>query len=627
MVRSNWITILALGLTWANGAMGQESRLQAVAQPATQPGAQAGSGERTMTVQEMGKPPRKCRVLQEWRQGNGSTAYKVQANDNGEFMTIAENSSVVPTESIPVPVSGSAKPMVLKTMSTRIYHWGTSTTSPAGAPVPPATTATVSSASCSSGGNQTCNCQDTSSGTRPLFPRLRQALTGRESPYLTVSGEQMILPEQMTQAKAAPAAPAAAAPKPVIQPVADRTVVNADDWRKSWGQPAEYKIQPTAKAEDKTSPKKTETAILPPSSVTETQNRPDPLVSPEKVARHVEEKLTASKSSDAHLFDDLPPPPPPPESPVVSSAVPVSPASVPQTFTPKMPMGAKSVLAAGGGPSSVTYLPVPIVTVPLTPPPVPPAPPAPTLPAPPPSPMYANAFTPAPGPMGSPYVPGMAQQSPLPADPSPYQQAGYMPTAYVPGPTPVPNPYMPGQNDGLSPYYAMGQTTGSPYPGRTPPAAQPQQRPPVIYQGPTAPNPFASTPVTPVVYTPPATPTVTVNAAMDRRIVTMAPAQSSGEDTIRQLATTLRISIYPSQREIAAEDLTKYDCHQHPEVLQALLLAAREDAAPLVRATCVHCLVKMKAHGDQVLGTLAMLRSDKDVHVRQEVEQALVALK
>jgi hypothetical protein len=435
---------------------------------------------------------------------------------------------------------------------------------------------------------------------------------------MAVSGEQMILPEQTAATKPAPT-PAPVAAKPAIQQVAERTAVNSDDWRKSWGQPAEYKIQPAAKPEeDKTSPKKTETTVLLPSSVTETQSQPDPLFSPEKVAKRAGDKLTVAKTSDAHVLENLPPPPPPPESPVVSSAVSVSSPYVPQPFTGKMPMGAKSVLAAGGGPSSVTYLPVPIVTVPLTPPPVPPGPPALTLPAPPASPMCANAFTPAPS-------PAVMNQQPM-AYGSPYNAAGMTPGAAVPTTVTMPSPYVPGQNMGQSPYYALGQMTGSPYPSAVPPAAQPQQRPPVIYQGPTAPNPFASTPVTPVVYTPPATPTVTVNAAMDRRVIAMPTVQPSSEDAIRQLTTTLRISIYPSQREVAAEDLTHYDCHTNPEVVQALLLAARDDAAPLVRAACVHCLVKMKVHGDQVLGTLAMLRNDKDQHVRQEVEQALVAL-
>lgn len=634
MVRSNWITIVALGLTWANGALGQESRLQPVAP--------AGSGERTMTVQEMGKPPRKCRVLQEWHQANGSMAYKVQAVDNGEFLTIAENPSVVPTESIPVPAEGSAKPMVLKTMATRIYHWGSSMTPPAGAPVPTTTTPAAPSASCSCGGSQTCDCQDSTllGGTRPLFPRLRAALTGRDSYSVASGGEQIIVAEQTAGAKPASAPAGTTASKPAIQPVAEKTTVNPDDWRKSWGQPAEFKTLPTAKlAEDKTTPQKTESPALPPNSMTESQSGPDPLVSPEKLAQHVEEKLAMPKPSDFHPFDHLPPPPPPPEGPAASSAVSMSSTGVPNTVTGKMPMGAQSVLAAGSAPNTVTYLPVPIVTVPVTPPPVPPAPPAPTLPAPPAGPMYANAFTPA----GS---QAMANRQ------SPYFPGGYTPSAYVPATTSVSSPYVPGQNMGQSPYYAMGQTTatpvpspyisgqnmgqssydamnqivGSPYPSNIPPAAQPQQRPPVIYQGPTPPNPFAAMPVTPAAYTPAPTPTVMVNPAMDRRVVTMTPAQPTGQETIKQLLTTLWVSIYPSQREIAAEGLANYDWHEHPEVVPALLLAARQDAAPLVRMTCVHCLAKMKAQGDQVVTTLAALRRDIDPRVRQEVEQALVAL-
>src|SRR5262245_3716614 len=43
------------------------------------------------------------------------------------------------------------------------------------------------------------------------------------------------------------------------------------------------------------------------------------------------------------------------------------------------------------------------------------------------------------------------------------------------------------------------------------------------------------------------------------------------------LIQTLRESIYPSQREWAAESLARIDWRSHPQVFDALLTAARED--------------------------------------------------
>jgi hypothetical protein len=648
MVRSYWITILALGLAWAGGASAQEQRLQPV--PA------AGSGERTMTVQEMGKAPRKCRVVQDWRQTSGAMAYKVQAIDTGEYLTIAENPAVAPTESVSVPVVGSSTPMVLKTMATRIYHWGNSTTSPAGAPVPPQTaeptmtaSSTTAPSSCNCGSGQNCGCQDPAptGGIRPLFPRLRQALAG-DSSYPVTTGEQVTsIPEQTiveadqgppapglgsrfrdglqslfknrttsdpvmtTQAASASApAPTPAAPTPATPyapPAAEKTVVAPDDWRKSWGQPSEHKTQPTAKlSEDTSAAKKKDTTgfAQPPNSMTEAKNHPDPLVNPDKLVVRGEEKLNAAHANEFHISDELPPPAPPYQTGA-------NPTLAAQPFTGKMPLGAQSVLAAGSGPNTqVQYLPVPVVTVPTAPPPLPPTTGVPVAPPPP---VYVNAFTPPASPMAN---PGPAFMPPRPAmayGPAPYPPPGY-----------VSNAYMPGQGYGQNPYFAGGQGTGSPYPSAYPPAAQPQQRPPVSYQGPTPPNPLGSTTVAPVSYVTSTAPMVTVNPAMDRRVVTAPAAPVTSQETLKQLITTLRESIYPSQREMAAEGLMAYDWHEYPQALEVLMLTARDDAAPLVRATCVHCLARFNVRSERVRMTLESLRNDADPRVRQEVEEALV---
>jgi len=610
----------------------------------------------------------------EWRLPNGSVAYKVQAIDTGDIMTIAENSSVVPTETLTVPVSGSATPMVVKTMTTKNYHWGQSTTSPPGAPIPPASA--LESASCGQGlcGTPACDCQEGApiSGSRPLFPRLRQALGGGDtSPgttrYPVVSGEQQITEtpsdpanpgvgsrireglqtmfkrrvpaDQVVTAQASPAATgdkatsesAAAPPPPSVLPPADKMASDPNDWRKSWGQPVDHKSQVIVKLpEDKSG------AVLPPNSVTEIDRRPDPLVNPEKLVQRVEEKLATPKPTDFHPFDKLPPPPPAPGSdPTLGTGYPGAPA--PQAFNGKMPMGVQSVLAAGGPMTQVQYLPVPVVTVP---PVRPPSPPNPGQPQPPQPPQYVNAFTSSPsGAMPDPQalaqaqaIAMMAQRQGMPMT-SPSSGMAYGQNAYPLPPGYGPNAYTAGPGYMSNPYYAAGQGAGASYPNAgSPPPAIPQQMPPNVlasYQGPTPPNPFAGAPVVPAGYLPPALPSVAVNSAMDRRAIpapTAIAAQPTTPEMLKQLTSMLHDSLYPSQRELAAEGLTNYDWHYYPQAVQALLVAAREDPAPQVRATCVRCLVKLNIRGESVLSVLGALGNDADPQVRKEAEQALVRL-
>jgi hypothetical protein len=560
--RSNWGIALGLALAWSSAGSGQEPRLQPVPQ--------SGGGERTMTVQEQGKPASKCRILQEWRQPSGAVAYKVQVLDTAEFLTIAENSQ---NESVTVPMPGSPTPTVVKTMATQIYHWGNSTTSPAGAPVPPAAVVPAAAVSpaqvnppmassvCQTGDCQSCQEITSAPSPRPLFPRLRQALTSRD----TVTDNSSVSTIKSGPATETVMQVSATAPPPVtsVSP-AVTAPAEASDWRKSWGQPREQKTEPTAVPVDSDPSKKTAGSPPPPASVTETQTGLDPLFNADRLAGRAQGKLTSEKPGDYHPLDRQ------------SSLT--GPGSPPPQV--KMPLGVQSVLAAGAAPGQVQYLPVPVVTVP---PVRPPSTPSPLLPQPPPAPTFTNAFTP-----------------PMSGNPN-----------YGPGST-----------------YALGQRP--PYPGPSgPPSAMPMQHPPivpVVYQGPTPPpNPFGGMPVVPDG----SAPVSAVNTAMDRRgpaTPAATASQPASAETLKQLTAMLRDSLYPSQRQLAAMGLTDYDWHYYPQAMQALVTAAREDPAPVVRAVCVTCLTRMNARCEPVYQALAKLRNDPDPGVRHEVEQAVVRL-
>jgi hypothetical protein len=329
-----------------------------------------------------------------------------------------------------------------------------------------------------------------------------------------------------------------------------------------------------------------------------------------------------------------------PASTTLPPAPPV--AATPPAYKPgdqvggQVPLGAQSVYAANLDGSQPRYVPVPIVTMPQ--PKDPPTPPAPKIPEPPKGPdLLANAFSqaasqgaghggqPAPwqnafSPQGAGQAapPGGPQAMPGPGSPGPVAQYPMAPPGMVPYPPayamsrypyPPAGPAMPGyggmpmaQPGGMGPNGAV--PAGYYGPMATPAgAAWPQGQPP-------AGMPYA-------------------NPAMDRPGLPVSlptTAAVASPDAVQQMAVVLRTSLYPSQREWSAEYLAGVDWRTHPQVLPALVSAAREDPAPTVRAACVHCLARMNVSTDLVSGALRGLRADPDVGVRTAAEQALARL-
>ena len=117
------------------------------------------------------------------------------------------------------------------------------------------------------------------------------------------------------------------------------------------------------------------------------------------------------------------------------------------------------------------------------------------------------------------------------------------------------------------------------------------------------------------------------NSAMDRHAPPDLTAQQSQvADAIEQMMYMLRTSVHPSQREWAANNLATFDWRMQPQVVQALLMAARQDPAPTVRASCAYNLARLKVNGEPIRATLQQLKTDTDPRVRAEAEQALALL-
>lgn len=296
--------------------------------------------------------------------------------------------------------------------------------------------------------------------------------------------------------------------------------------------------------------------------------------------------------------------------------------------TDPVPPGLGSVLAAG----APRYLPVPIPTVPparpVTPPAQPPQAPQPNRtvnrgPQVEPMSGMGNAFTvpgptkPIPSETGTSELSANAFSSPEPAGPPPGSPQA--PPAPMPQQLPRVSPALAANPSLAAGYPVPPQNYGAGLP-RVPeqpgavagvariPVAPPYI--PAVYSGYGMPNSMAAMPA-PVSYqasySPPAQP---VQAA--------AP-------TTAQTMQMLHESDFPSQREWAAEQLSDLNWRTNPQVVQALLVAARGDPAPMVRACCVRTLMKMQANTMPVVSTIQALKHDADPRVRDAVGEALVS--
>lgn len=102
-----------------------------------------------------------------------------------------------------------------------------------------------------------------------------------------------------------------------------------------------------------------------------------------------------------------------------------------------------------------------------------------------------------------------------------------------------------------------------------------------------------------------------------------APAMPTPVLSPQQLVSLLQTSAYPDQREWAAHALGNFDGTSNPLSLQAVLGAARQDPAPLVRAACVRSLARMNVNTWPVLSTVQALKGDADPRVQHEADAAL----
>jgi hypothetical protein len=314
----------------------------------------------------------------------------------------------------------------------------------------------------------------------------------------------------------------------------------------------------------------------------------------------------------------------------------------------QIPLGSRSVLSASGKPGAIVYVPVPMMTQPqLRRAPVAPQPPAPQIPQPPRAPVLpgtvdeANAFgagtPPVPPPPPQPGITGVSNAFGAPVQDN-GEGGAFMPRrggATPPQMARMPYPPVPGQ--GMYPVpnnqmMAQGYGYPPPYYNQAAPGAYQTPYNPALAQG-TYPPPYAVAQARQAANPYPAAQAPTAPSQARSDIVpagytgSKSAEQPAGDEIARQLTRILQESLYPSERERAADNLATRDWHTSPAVVDTLVKAAQEDPAATVRAACVRGLARMEVNTVPVHNALQALQTDQDPRVRREVEQALAGFR
>ncbi len=590
---------------------------------------------KTVLVEEPGKPALKCRVVKQWQTAEGQKATQLQAIDSGEMVTIVETTNGRGSDA--------------KT-SAAMYRWGTSTTPPAGVPVPPGSNA-VAKTDSQKPSTQKEEPKTTNTVTLPEVRKLIEVpqSTGTattdvakampnapqvvaDAPKLTPDGPGLVqdvvqpIPETATaapQTTSPTATPAVTdAPKtkmrpqppepPKVEPKALPTAPPAE-YKKQWSAP-----DPTAPAAEKPS-----TDITPPAGSVLPVNPTALPKLPEAVSSQPAATYTPVPTPSDLILGTATPSLAPTKSMLGSQSAKSDPLTNPELFTAgrtepskvsptgvqnmdplRTPLGAGSVVAAANG-GDPRYLPVPMVTVPQTRPPLPPT--QPVMPAQPPQQApetaetsYANAFTPAQEASTNAFGVAQQQQPMMPpgygAMPMGASYRGPMPPMPVAVAGGYPMPQMPMAYP--MPQMPMGVAQGNPMPPRQPMSMLPPVQPTAMTQAQPA-----------VVY---------ANPAMDRPGMATA-----GTAQVQKCISTLQASISPLQRETAVNQLSTCDWRANPQIVTVLLTTAKEDPVGMVRVAAVTGLARMGIATDAVVATFTQLKTDADARVRMEAEQAL----
>jgi hypothetical protein len=640
MVRSLWLRSLAASLVWTGVVWAQ------------QPVAKTDNAktEQILTIQEAGKSPQKCKVVQTWRTSDGHQAYQVRALDTGEMMTITEKAATAGAY--------GAKPQGI---AMQIYHWGSMHISPPNVPAPASDKpATISTYAVKSSPMPTGS-EVSSYAVQTAPPRAAMAA----SPYSVPNSPQ--------------SSATAAAAKPISTPAPEK------DWRQSWAKaddkplkiedksvskdsianapqlkiegkpgarnygielpPAKDSIESLPKDPEKTVKKPDIKAVvkLPEMEPKAVLSADDPLLHPDKYMPKSLDVTPRKKAGDQSAIP----------SPGAKQSGPISTDKSPgETGSVRMP----TLADIAGGPKveskptaetkpALAAKPGRMASFEALPP-IPESIPAPKAPIKLPASDETKSLADSNKPFLLPTIPTLPDSNKpflLPTIPTlpdsapptiPYapHPSGDMPLTVIDSNNvgqatasshpvvpvmPIPAPALP-----PAPIAAVVPSSSSSLPPMQAPARS--ERPNFIVleagrlEGADPSIRLPGVPNAVVAFGQP----VTVTAPPPD----MIRKKSLEGRSIQIMVGQLKDSLYPSQREWAAAGLTSANWKAHPEIVDALCIAALDDPAPGVRARCAHSLAAIDVRTERVLETIHKLQADKEESVRSEAEEALKLL-
>jgi HEAT repeats len=651
MVRSYWIGPLFGVLALTGLARCQTTTLAA-------PAKASDSKERYVTVGDIGKPGQKCRVLKTWTTSNGNPAYQVQALDTGELMTIEES------ESAALSTPGA----VFRPKAMRIFHWGRNAqTSPHGTPEPPPGAIVIAQpidihflrTAPSLAATAPSTVPEKAHGNWPSAFAVKKAgdsapapaekrLTPVAPPVVKNVEPPLLRPAPIVKAPELKTSPwsakapdgKAAALVGSSSPRADAKPADSNFWNATttW-KPAVPSPAPAKRAETpavKTTAK-VETTPAQPGDWRESWGK---IPAPKSAPIRIEERSVTAAAPKIEL----------PHAMVTAD----DPLSAPEKFAAMQHAGAG---AFGRAPIKETKRPLLAMLAFNQPPPAPkieekkPERRAATIPPPPPVPVTPAAAI-APAEIAPPAVvkaapPAPAQivppvtakvTPPAPVDPAP-AVAEVKPEAKPAVPlgmqsvlavrSPELAPLAPKKPTATSQAQAMGIGADEPNAFTAAPAKGIASAASNGFWAPKKPAAPANPQADATAWRPPSSPAgyaATAPATAAAAPVMQAGYRQEKSSELSQLSVVMRESLYPSQREWAAERLASVDWRRQPQVLDLLMERAKQDPAPTVRAECVRSLGRLKSDAPGVVEAVKSFRSDADPRVRQEADEAFANL-
>jgi hypothetical protein len=228
-------------------------------------------------------------------------------------------------------------------------------------------------------------------------------------------------------------------------------------------------------------------------------------------------------------------------------------------------------------------------------------------------------------PVARPYIPPMMERGGSVL--SPAIAAEPVPPRYVPAPMPPARAAV----EPVPPQFSAmtmppGRVAAEPQTPQFPVAPMPPSRAAAETQPPPAQFPAATMPPGRVSVEPTSLPVSPPPRAVIQAAGPVQPANVTAARVIEPVVGQVLRGETVEERHAAIRQLVRFDWHENPLVVSALLAGAKSDTAAAVRVDCIRHIAAYRMTHPQVLTDLGNLASDSDTWVKDEAAKALAQL-